>query len=110
LSVIALLMVLSGYFQAPQPDEGPAARIFQLSIVALLPVGILFLATADWRKGARGLRPLIVPAVAVALAFAGLYHWNIGTRDSRRSTRLIFKDFSSSESPGTWPETRARHL
>jgi hypothetical protein len=36
LSVPALFAVLSGYTHRPQPDEGAAAHIFQLSIVALL--------------------------------------------------------------------------
>ena len=35
LSLIALFTVLSGYTQPRQPDEGAAAHIFQLSIVAL---------------------------------------------------------------------------
>jgi len=34
LSLIVLFAVLSGYTQPPQPDEGTAAHIFQLSIVA----------------------------------------------------------------------------
>jgi hypothetical protein len=38
LSLTALLAVLSGYFEPPQPDEGTAAHIFQLSIVALVPL------------------------------------------------------------------------
>ena len=42
LSLTALLAVLSGYFQPPQPDEGSAAHIFQLSIVALVPAIFLF--------------------------------------------------------------------
>jgi hypothetical protein len=41
LSLIALFAVLSGYFQPPQPDEGSAAHIFQLSIVALVPMILL---------------------------------------------------------------------
>jgi hypothetical protein len=49
LSFTALLAVLSGYTQPPQPDEGAAAHIFQLSIVALVPMILLFLATADWK-------------------------------------------------------------
>src|SRR6516164_5087218 len=53
LSLIALLAVLSGYTQAPQPDEGTAAHIFQLTIVALVPMIVLFLATADWRQPLR---------------------------------------------------------
>jgi hypothetical protein len=50
LSLIALFTVLSGYTQPPQADEGAAAHIFQLSIVALVPMILLFLATADWRQ------------------------------------------------------------
>src|SRR5438874_6306244 len=50
LSLTALLAVLSGYAQPPQLDEGTAAHIFQLSIVALVPMIFLFLATADWRQ------------------------------------------------------------
>ena len=44
LSLTALLTVLSGYTQPPQPpepDEGTAAHIFQLSIVALVPMMFL---------------------------------------------------------------------
>jgi membrane protease YdiL (CAAX protease family) len=74
LSVIALLTVLSGYTQPPQPDEGTAAHIFQLSIVALLPLILLFLFTADWRQPLRTVRPLTIPAVTLLLAFAALYY------------------------------------
>ncbi len=73
LSLIALLAVLSGYTQPPQPDEGAAAHIFQLSIVALVPMIVLFLATADWRQPLRSARPLAFPAAALALAFGALY-------------------------------------
>jgi hypothetical protein len=44
LSLTALLAVLGGYTQPPQPDEGTLAHVFQLSIVALLPVILLFVA------------------------------------------------------------------
>ena len=74
LSLIALLAVLSGYTQPPQPDEGAAAHIFQLSIVALVPMTLLFLATADWRQPLRSARPLALPAVALVLAFGALYY------------------------------------
>jgi prepilin signal peptidase PulO-like enzyme (type II secretory pathway) len=74
LSLIALLTVLSGYFQPPQPDEGAGAHIFQLTIVALVPVILLFLATADWRKPFRSVRPLTLPAAALFLAFSALYY------------------------------------
>jgi hypothetical protein len=74
LSLTALFAVLSGYAQLPQPDEGTAAHIFQLSIVALVPMIILFLATADWRLPLRSARLLAVPAGALVLAVGALYY------------------------------------
>ena len=75
LSLIALLAVLSGYSQPPQPDEGTAAHIFQLSIVVLVPMTVLFLATADWKQPLRSAaRPLAIPAAALVLAFGALVY------------------------------------
>jgi len=74
LSVTVLLAVLSGYIQPPQTDEGTAAHIFQLSIVALVPMILLFLATADWRQPWQSARPLAFPAAALVLAFGALYY------------------------------------
>ena len=77
LSVIALLTVLTGYLQPPQPretDEGSAAHIFQLSIAALFPALVVFFATADWTQPARSARPLVFPAVALVIAFAALFY------------------------------------
>ena len=74
LSLTALLAVLSGYFQPPQPDEGSAAHIFQLSIAALAPMILLFLATADWTQRLRGARPLAFTAATLVLAFGALYY------------------------------------
>ena len=74
LSLTALFAVLSGYFQPPQADEGTAAHIFQLSIMALVPMILLFLATGDWAKPLRSVRPLAFPAAALVVAFAALYY------------------------------------
>jgi hypothetical protein len=77
LALTALLAVLSGYTQPPQPpesDEGTAAHIFQLSIAALVPMILLFLATADWKQPLRSARPLAFPAAALVLAFLALYY------------------------------------
>jgi ABC-type uncharacterized transport system permease subunit len=74
LSITALLAVLSGYAYPPQPDEGAAAHIFQLSIAALVPTILLFLATADWRQPLRNVRPLAFPVAALVLAFGALYY------------------------------------
>ena len=74
LSLTALFAVLSGYTHPPQPDEGAAAHIFQLSILALVPMILVFLATADWRQPLRSVRPLTLPATALLLAFGALYY------------------------------------
>lgn len=74
LSLTALLTVATGFFQAPQPDEGTAAHIFQLSVVLTLAVGVLFLATADWRHPRLSARALSIPIAALLLAFAALYY------------------------------------
>jgi len=74
LSFTALLAVLSGYTHPLQADEGTAAHIFQLSIVALIPTVILFLATADWRQPLRSARFLALPGTALVLAFGALYY------------------------------------
>jgi hypothetical protein len=77
LSLVALLTVLIGLTQPPQPpptDEGTGAHIFQLSIVALVPVTLLFLATADWRQPWRRAQPLALAAAVTVLAFVALYY------------------------------------
>ncbi len=75
LSVIAFLAVLSGYIWGPdQSDEGTAAHIFQLSMLLQLPMVVLFVATADWKRPLLALRPMSVQAVCLAVAFVALFH------------------------------------
>jgi hypothetical protein len=73
LSLTALFAVLSGYTEAPQPDEGTGAHILQLSIVLLVPAALVFLGTANWKQPLRSSRPLALPAAVLAVAFAALY-------------------------------------
>jgi hypothetical protein len=77
LSLTTLLVVLSGYLQPhqfAQPDEGAAAHVFQLSVAALAPMVVLFLATVDWRRPGRSAGVLAISGVLVCLAFGGLYY------------------------------------
>jgi hypothetical protein len=74
LSLTALLAVLSGYAQPPQPDEDAAGHIFQLSVVALIPTVLLYLGTRDWRWPLRSTRPEAFAAAALAIAFGALYY------------------------------------
>jgi len=75
LSLIALIAVLSGYTQPPPRDEGAAAHIFQLSIVALVPSVLVFLATADWKQPWRNAQRLVAPAASLVFAFGALYYF-----------------------------------
>ena len=69
LSLTALLdVLLLGYTQPPLPDEGTGAHIFQLSMVALVLTGFLFVSTADWTHPLRIVRRLAFPAAVVVLA------------------------------------------
>jgi len=73
LSLTALVTVVTGLIwppPIPEPDEGTQAHIFQLSIAALLPMTIVVLSTADWRRPWRSVRPLVISAAATLLAFA----------------------------------------
>ena len=81
LSVTALLTVLNGYREPPQPrpaDEGTGAHIFQLSIAALVPMTILFVVTADWSRPLRTAVPLAFAVAATVLAFVALYYLEHG--------------------------------
>lgn len=74
LSLTALVCVLSGYFQPPQPDEGIAAHIFQIAVVVLVPTILLYLATADWKHPLRSARALVFSGATLAAAFGALYY------------------------------------
>ena len=69
-----ILAMLGRFSPSPDGDEGAAARLFQLAIVLLLPAGLTFLATADWRQPWDVARRLVVPAVALVVAFATLFY------------------------------------
>ena len=75
-SFAALLLIVIGYLQPPQPpptDEGTLAHLFQLSVVLFVPALLLFVTTADWRHPRSSAALVIACVVAVTLAFVGLY-------------------------------------
>ncbi len=74
LQVVARAIV-AGHLPPPDRDEGTGAHIFQLSLAALVPTGLAFLATADWSQPSRIARRLAFPTAAVALALSLLYYW-----------------------------------
>lgn len=71
----AAVLTMQGRFDpSPGGDEGTAAHLFQLAIVLIIPAGLTFLATADWRRPWVVAKRLMVPAVALIVAFATLYY------------------------------------
>jgi hypothetical protein len=82
LSLFAMLLVLGATVlvmlgrldPSPGGDEGTPARLFQLAIVLLLPAGATYLTTSDWRQPRRVARGLLVPAIALVVAFATLFY------------------------------------
>lgn len=67
------LALLGKFAPSPDGDEGTAAHLFQLSIVLLVPTGLVFVATADWRHPGKVLRQLVLPALGLVVAFTTLY-------------------------------------
>ena len=74
LAVIALLSVLSGYFQPPQADEGMAAHVFQCSVVAFVGMLLVFVATTDWKRPLRSARALVIPMAVLICSFTALFY------------------------------------
>jgi amino acid permease len=82
LSVFAMCLVLGAivltmfgkYQPSAEGDEGTAAHLFQLAIILLVPAGLAFLVTADWGRPAKVAKRLVLPAVALVVAFSALYY------------------------------------
>jgi len=75
LVIGATIFMIAGKFNpSPNGDEGTLARLFQLAILLLMPTGVVFLVTADWHQPKRVVKNLILPAVALVVAFALLYY------------------------------------
>ena len=82
LSLFAMGLVVSGavlaslgrFNPSPGGNEGTPAHLFQLAIVLLLPAGLTFLATADWRRPREVAKRLVIPVTALAVAFSALYY------------------------------------
>lgn len=71
----ATALAMTGRFDpSPGGDEGTAAHVFQLAIVLILPAGLTYFATADWRQPFIAARPLALPALALIVAFSTLFY------------------------------------
>ncbi len=66
---LVLFALVTGW-ETHQRDEGAAAHVFQFLIAAQAPIILVFLATADWRRGLPAARILALQGAALALALA----------------------------------------
>jgi hypothetical protein len=67
--IVVLLGIITG-LDRQLTDEGPAAHIFQLLIVAQVPFVVAYLATADWRRLTQVAQPMAVQFAILAVTFA----------------------------------------
>ena len=70
MSLIAFAIAMAG---TPQKDEGTGAHIFQLLVVAQMPLIVLFIATMGRGRFWRMVPVLAVQVGALALAFGTVY-------------------------------------
>jgi hypothetical protein len=81
MSLVALALVL-GHVAAfrglpPAKDEGPEAHIFQLLMVAQVPIILLFMVTAGRKSFVRILPVLGLQALAWIAAWGAVYFFNL---------------------------------
>jgi hypothetical protein len=73
LSAMALLTILIGIGQPPQPDEGTLAHLFQLAVGAILPAALVFFFFADPQRPWREMKIVALASVMLVVAFTLLY-------------------------------------
>jgi hypothetical protein len=75
LSLFATVIVVGNVVAGvpPQPDENAWAHLYQLAMAAQVPLLLLFIATADWKRPRPALILLIAQLCVAAAAFAALW-------------------------------------
>ncbi len=77
-AAIALLIfaLTTGWGKGPPGDEGAAAHLWQLLVGLQVPLIVVFLATADWRRplGVMGMLGLQVLGLVLAMAPVAILH------------------------------------
>ena len=77
MALTLVLVVVATGGERHETDEGTAAHIFQILIAAQVPIVLLFLATADWKRFMPITRTLAVQAVALVAAFGPVTYFNL---------------------------------
>lgn len=80
LCLIACVWVLgnvAGGIRSGNSDEGLGFKIFWLLIVAQVPFGLGYLATADWNRHSKIATAIFVQVAALVLAFAPVAYFKL---------------------------------
>ncbi len=74
-AILLLLTALATGWERGLKDEGVVAHLWQISIALQIPLVVLFLATADWRRpgGVAKIFALQVAALGLAMAPVALF-------------------------------------
>jgi len=76
MSIAAYLLVLvfvAAHWTGDGRDEGTGAHLFQLLVAGQVPIVLIYLASADWRRFLTILRTLLFQALALAIAFGAVF-------------------------------------
>jgi hypothetical protein len=73
---LVLMSVATGWGQVPG-DEGAAAHIFQLLIVAQLPFIVTYIMTANWRRRGPVMTRIALQLAALVLAVAPVAYYHL---------------------------------
>jgi hypothetical protein len=69
LALLTVLAVITTGWERNLKDEGAAAHIFQILVVAQIPFTLAFLVTANWKQGMLVVRPLAFQFLPIGIAF-----------------------------------------
>lgn len=72
LAFLIVLAVVTTGWERNLKDEGVAAHLFQILIVAQLPFIIAFLVTANWERRVAAARPLLFQFLAISVAIGSV--------------------------------------
>jgi hypothetical protein len=69
LALPTVLAVVTTGWERNLKDEGAAAHIFQILVVAQIPFTLTFLVTTNWKRGMLIVRPLAFQFLPIGIAF-----------------------------------------
>ena len=76
-ALLIVLIVVSTGWERNLSDEGAAAHVFQLLIVAQMPFILAFLVTADWKRFMQVARLLALQILSISVAVGSIVYFKL---------------------------------